>query len=229
MSGAAAGSAAASAKDHQGRAALAAAYKSNTAYAAHAEDGASLGGKAGAFFQRAFTGETSADTTERLLKSLENRRKAVDDLVTHADNKAKTTDWTTGNASKTVNGRNVTVSGNYQAWTFAKKAAEDQNAASFTFNGHTYTLEEANAIDFDFMKANATDYIQKHGAHGGTRDAEFDKKAAKAESTNPGLHITNTTTRGILKNVISDTDREIQDHERGQGVRKANSDSTKPS
>ena len=235
LSGGAAGSAVYSDKNHKLTSGLKASHKSNSAYAQYAEDGADLFGKAASFGQRVFTGETEAERTERALKGYEKQRKAADALVSYADKKAQTTDWTSGSVVDKIlhdkNGNQYTksVSGNYQAWTFAKKAAEDQNASSFKFNGTVYTLEEANALDFDFMKANSTDYIQKLGVNpnNGDRDMEFEKLAAEFTSTN-GPKITNTTTRKNIKDAIADIDRKIMDSQKGYTRQKANSDATKP-
>lgn len=226
----AAGKAAYKAKDHAGQAGLDAAFKRNNNRMALAESGSTMTGRMQARLQRTFTGETPADTAERRIKALDARRSAIDKLVGYADGKAKTTGWTTGSARATVQGRQVSVNGNYQAWTFAKSAAESQGLGSFTFGGQTYTLEEANALDFGLMKANSTNYIERRGVEPGTTapDYEFEKLTATFEAeTGNNLGTTGSQTRGDLKDQIGQVDNQIREQSQGLGAMKANRDATK--
>lgn len=235
LSGTAAGKAALNAKDHAGGAGLAASFKRNTAYAAAAEDGATLRGKTGAYFQRAFSGETTADKLSRQQKSFENRSKILSQIADRADSKAKTTKWTTGRAE--YNGK--VVEGNYQAWTHAKKAAEDSGLTSFAFNGQQYTLEEANNLDYGLMTANSADYIRHRGSQtGNDRDVIFDSYVADYESLegvgafNSNVHQTSdmsdTSARKYFKDKADEATTQADSVKRRLGVEKANSDATKP-
>ena len=239
MSGFTAGKAAAGAKDHQGRAALAAASKRNNSYAAAAEDGATFRGKVGAYFQRAFTGETSADSLERQQKSYENRSKVAAAIANRGDEKAKTTKWTTGTSSWTdSSGVTHTVSGNYQAWTNAKKAAEDSGATSFSFNGSTYTLEEANNLDYGLMTTNSAHYIRQRGVDpvSRARDVTLDEYIRDFEASNGqgsfAQHTSGTTGAAARKYFKDESEAQASkasDAKRKLGVAKANADSSKPS
>ena len=243
MSGFTAGKAAADAKDHKGSAALSAASKRNNSYAAAAEDGATFRGKAGAYFQRAFTGETTADSLEREQKSHENRSKVAAAIANRGDEKAKTTKWTTGTSSYTdSSGTTHTVSGNYQAWTHAKKAAEDSGATDFNFNGHTYTLEQANNLDYGLMTTNSAHYIRQRGIDPsivnptiGDHDVILDEHISDFEASNGqgsfAQHTSGTTGAAARKFFKDESDSQSQQAsaaKRRLGVAKANADSSKP-
>ena len=75
ISGGTAGRAVYQDKEHRLSSGLNASYRSNSAYAGYASEGASLGGKIGAYAQRALTGETRYDQLERDLKAREEKNK----------------------------------------------------------------------------------------------------------------------------------------------------------
>ena len=221
-----------SAKDHAGSAAWKAMQQRNANTLSNGYQGSTILGRAEANASRLFGGEPSAVGTERELKRLDEQRKYADAVVKHADDKAKTTNWTTGSSSWTNQaGVTKTVTGNYQAWTFAKSAAEKQGADKFTFNGNEYTLEEANGLDFGFMKSNSTDYIQKLGVNPNDStdiDHEFAKIVGDYQRNKrpSDPNVGKSTTRGDIKDVIANIDTQIDAKKKDYGIKKVNADAS---
>lgn len=245
LSGIAAGTAAAKAKDHAGAAALGAAFKGNTAYAAAAEDGATLMGKAGSFVERSFTGETMADRLERQKKANESSSKIMANIANRGDEKAKTTNWTTGTSElKDANGNVIkSVTGNYQKWRFAFDAAKDSGATSFTFNNQTYTMEEAESLDYKLMTSNSADYIAKIGKDPNNPNAREDGVLAQLvrdyevrlgqgsfarDVANKSSGTSGDGVRKHFKDLSDEYANRASESERSLGRAKANADATRP-
>ena len=229
MGGVAGAKAFADAKDNYGSAAWNAAQKRNAEVLSNGAKGVTVLGRTGANASRMFFGETKADRIERQLEAQEKARKTADALVSFADGKAKTTNWTKGESTlKDADGNVIKrVTGNYQAWTFAKQAAESQGKDSFEFNGVTVTLEEANALDYELMTTNSSNYIQNAGSI--PEETEFRKVVEEYKSANPGHDVGTTTVRKDIKDVISNIDGRITELQDGHSVAKANAEATKPS
>lgn len=245
LSGIAAGTAAAKAKDHAGSAALGAAFKGNTAYAAGAEDGATLLGKAGAFVQRSFTGETMADRLERQKKSNDSSSKVMANIANRGDDKAKTTNWTTGISEiKDAQGNVIkSVTGNYQKWRFAFDAAKDSGASSFRFGTTDYTMEEAESLDYKLMTSNSADYIANIGKDPNNPNAEEDSVLAQLvrdyeirlgkgsfASDIAGKTFGNSgdSVRKHFKDLSDEYANKASEVDRALGQAKANADATRP-
>lgn len=207
-------------------AALSAAYKRNTAHTQAATGGASLTGEAGAYIQRMFTGQTSAEQLEREVSQLDTQAKSIDALVNHADNKAKTSKDTIGySAIKDANGRVVkSVEGNYQAWTHAFSAAKSQGLTSFEFNNKMYTMQEAESLDYGLFTSNSECYIRNQGFG----DVVFKDLIIDYEQNNPEKPIEQTTTRKEVKDLSDKVNSQKNAKNRELRTAKANSDAVKP-
>lgn len=236
MGVATAGKAVAGAKSGKMGAALAAANKRNTAYATAAASGATLGGKASSYFQRAFTGETIAEKTEKEIAILDEQAKSASAIVSHADEKAKTSKYTTGISElKDAKGNVIKkVSGNYQQWTAAFNAAKAQGLKGFSFNGTNVTMEEAERLDYGLFTSNSDYYIKKQGTFRDSNnkilatDEVFEQKIADSIANNPNFVFNDETTRGDVKEYIDKVNVEKSKKTRDLKVAKANADATKP-
>lgn len=191
--------------------------KRNGAYMKAANDGATFGGKAGAYIQQAFTGETAADRMEREIADMERansetsaKATALKNLVSHADDKAKTSTKTIGFSQYGTK----TVTGNYHDWTMAFNAAKSTGSAGFEFNnGFTteyYTMEEAEQLDFGLLKSNSENYLRRYKEW---NDAEMESLISEAGAV-AGLTVEGNTKRGDIKDQI---DQLIADQNRQSG------------
>lgn len=249
LSGIAAGSAAAKAKDHAGSAALGAAFKGNTAYASGAEDGATLFGKAGAFVERSVFGETTADRLERQKKSNDSSSKVMANIANRGDDKAKTSNWTTGISEiKDAQGNVIkSVTGNYQKWRFAFDAAKDSGAEEFSFGepGHetVYTMQEAESLDYKLMTSNSADYIANIGKDPNNANAEEDSVLAQlvrdyeirrgqgsfaAELSGKSFGENGDSVRKHFKDLSDEYANKASEVDRALSQAKANADATRP-
>lgn len=124
-----AGSAVAGAQKGKMNAALAAAYKRNTAFSQAAGAGATLFGKMGAYTERAFTGQTQADVIESKIKGYEAYKTALGNVAKRVSGEMVKKTYTYGEIEKDSG-----MYANYKSFLAGKNAAAASNQSSFTYD-----------------------------------------------------------------------------------------------
>lgn len=235
------GNAVATAQKGKMGAALAAMYKRNAAYSQAAGGGATLFGKAGAYAQRAITGQTRADTIENQIKGYDTYNKALDQVAKRVS----------GEMVKSVDTRGRISAGsdiyaNYKSVTAAMKAAATQNLGSFQYeaydaNGNsigmqTMTMQEYEMNSGFLLKENEDSYVKKVLDHS-IEDATLERYVAEAneagktyfgtEDTDPKA-ITTSTGRDGYKKSGDIVEQRLSELRKEKGRHAANDMATKP-
>lgn len=192
------GKAAFTAKDHQGKAALDAVYKRNTAKYASASDGSTIFGRSATSVRRAFTGQTAADIDQNYIageksaietlkaqkEPLENRKKANKAVLDFAGAEAKKKPVIHSGTFKKADGTSISTQFAYNDLTNRFLAAKDLGSKTFTVtdvNGNDIELStEKYAAESFLHDKNATfEYIDQYrnGAFG--QNYEYDALVAE--------------------------------------------------
>lgn len=226
MGVATAGKAVAGAKSGKMGAALAAANKRNTAYATAAANGATLGGKASSYFQRAFTGETDADTIQRkydVAKSgYENSGKLFDYVTGEGVKKSSNVALTANGTPKTFGNTVFNKAFSYDDFVTARQIAEKNGQATFNVGGATIDTygSSVNYIDSEIKKTLGDIYYANNKS-----DVKLQRLAKAADIELPA-NADGFTTKIKTKKDVTEKDMLLYANQLTKA--KANADATKP-
>lgn len=198
---------------------LGAIQRRNDAYMRSASAGGTGLGRARSAMSRAVLGYTPAQALQAKLDDQQAESKAIGDIISYADDKAKTSNKTSGTSSYSFTGadgrqQTITVNGNYKAWTAAVAQAR-ATGSKVHFDNQEITLEHAEMLDYGLFTSNSSDFIRNHGftdADGNPDDLEFKNKVDiynNNHANNPIPTGDGVDARKAMKKAKSTSDAEV--------------------